>query len=131
MFLTCLWKNSYIYCLQILASFLFFISTERYCYLSTTYFLTLNRLTRNKAMRPLVILCSPTEDSKLKSISGMDVNPIHNWSEGGGFICNRTVPRRDATLIAKEMGTFNKKKISESLKTTKAFAVRNLSCWLN
>ena len=57
-------------------------------------------------MCELVILCSPTNDSKLNSISGINVKPNHNWSEGGGFICKRNVPLRDATLIAKERGTF-------------------------
>lgn len=58
-------------------------------------------------MCPLVILWSPTAESKLKSMSGIDVNENHNWSDGGGFICNRSVPRRDVTLIAKERGTLD------------------------
>lgn len=57
-------------------------------------------------MCPLVILWSPTDDSKLKSMSGIDVKPYHNWSEGGGFICKRNVPLSDVILIAKERGTF-------------------------
>lgn len=76
------------------------------------YFLTLNRLVRNKTMWLIVILCSPIEDSKWKSISGIDENPNHNRSDGGGFICNRTVPRKDVTLIAIARGTFKLKKIN-------------------
>lgn len=78
-------------------------------YMKKENFHTLSRLTRNTAIWPLVILCSPTEDSKLKSISGMDVKASHSWSEGGGFICNRNVPRRDVTLMVKERGTFGEK----------------------
>lgn len=76
------------------------------------YFLTLNRLIRNNTMWLLLILCSPIEDSKWKSISGIDENPNHNWSDGGGFICNRNVPRKDVTLIAIVRGTFKLKKIN-------------------
>jgi len=39
---------------------------------------TFSLLTRNKAMCALVILRSPTDDSMLKSMSGIDVKPYHN-----------------------------------------------------
>lgn len=73
--------------------------------------LTLNRLIRNKARRAFVILWSPTNDSKLIWISGIEVNPNHIWSEGGGFMHTRIVPQIEETLIPNKRGTFNRWKI--------------------
>lgn len=68
--------------------------------------LTLIRLVMNNKRCPLEILRSPTEEFKWISISGITVNPNHIWSEGGGFTYNLSVPRRDATLIPNESGTW-------------------------
>lgn len=67
---------------------------------------TSKRFLNMEVNAPMLILCSPTVDSKLQSISGMDVNPNHSWSEGEGFMCKRIVPLSDETLTDSDRGTF-------------------------
>ena len=47
-------EHGYYYCTQ----------KKGYCYMTRENFHTFSRLTKNKAIWPFVILCSPTEDSR-------------------------------------------------------------------
>ena len=59
---------------------------------------------------PVVILWSPIDGSGCRSIEGIDVNPNHILSVGGGFIRTRTVPLKDTSLKDRVIGIYTKER---------------------